>query len=168
MLDLLRICDSEGIAVFWRALDPFEHKLLGIYFRSPGGRPVIALDSSMEHNISRARSILAEEVFHYFSTPSVEHLNFGPARSLTALMNSKAVCDAANFLIPTCELARAANNGLIKCDELAHHFRVEEYMVWCKLGVLRQDAREREKFRSIAEDAMDHLLSLKLGQQKVG
>lgn len=165
MLDLLRICDYEGIAVFWRSLDPFEHKVMGMYFLSPGGRPVIALDTSIMQNIPRVRSILAEELFHHYATPGVEHLNFGPARSLSCLVRSKAVCDAANYLIPTEELALAAKDGLIKCEQLAQHFHVEEYIVWCKLAILRRDVREQDKFRAIAEDAMKRLLCVKHGQK---
>jgi len=162
VIDLLRLCDKEGIRVFWRQLDPEEGKLLGMYFRSNGGEPVIALDESLQYRISLGRSVLAEEIAHYYTVPTANHLNHGPDSSLNGQAiwrdESRALRLAANMLIPTLELAEAAKKGFSSCHELAEYFRVEEYMVWRKFHVLRTELREQWKLRVAAPDIMSPLL----------
>lgn len=162
MLDLLAVCEKEGIRVFWRQLDPDEGKLLGMYFRSRKGRPVIALDESLQHRIRLARSVLAEEIAHYYTTPTADHLHHGPQNPLNGQAiwrdESRALRLAVNMLIPTHELAAAAKKGLHSCHELAEYFRVEEYIVWRKFHVLRTDLREQWKLRVAAPDIISPLL----------
>lgn len=162
MLDLLRLCDQEGIRVFWRSLDPEEGKLLGMYFRSRGGHPVIVLDESLQYRIPLGRSVLGEEIAHYYTTPTVDHVNHGPDSSLSKQARwrdeSRALRLAANLLIPTSELAEAARKGIFLPHELAEYFTVEEYIVWRKFHVLRTDLREQWKLRVAAPDIMSPLL----------
>lgn len=162
MIDLLRLCDEEGIRVFWRQLDPEEGKLLGMYCRSPKGRPVIALDERLQYRVPLGRSVLAEEIAHYYTVPTADHLNHGPGVSLNGPSvwrdESRAMRLAANMLIPTEQLAIAARKGLTSCHELAQYFLVEEYIVWRKFHVLRTDLREQWKLRLAAPDIMSPLL----------
>jgi len=162
VLDLLTVCEREGIRVFWRQLDPEEGKLLGMHFRSPKGKPVIVLDESLQHRIPLGRSVLAEELAHYYTVPTADHFNHGPDESLNrqAIWRDeyKALRLAANMLIPTSALAEAAKKGIFLPHELAEYFTVEEYIVWRKFHVLRTDLREQWKLRAAAPDIMSPLL----------
>lgn len=161
MLDLLRLCDREGIQLFWRQLDG-ERKLLGMYFRSASGQPVIALDENLQHRIPLARCVLAEELGHYWTAPTADHLNCACETSLNKQARwqdeKRALRKAANLLIPTEKLAQAGRRGLFLAHELAEHFTVEEYVVWLKFHVLRSDLREQWKLHVVAPEIMSPLL----------
>ncbi|OUN01353.1 MAG: hypothetical protein BAA04_06975 [Firmicutes bacterium ZCTH02-B6] len=163
MLDLLHLCEREGIRVFWRRLDE-EGNLLGMYFRSPRRhRPIIALDVSLINRVKLARCVLAEEIGHYWCSPTVDHVNVGESAGLEmqALWRDehRALRMAANLLIPTEALADAVRRGITSADELSEHFLVEEWMVWRKLRVLQEDLREQWRFRVRTADILSPLLA---------
>lgn len=163
MLDLLHLCEREGIFVFWRSLDE-DGKLLGMYFRSPRrNRPIIALNESLTCRVKLARCVLAEEIGHYWCSPMVDHVNAGESAGLEmqALWRDeyRALRMAANLLIPTEALAEAVRRGIFSLHELSEHFQVEEWMVWHKLRVLQEDLREQRRFRVRTADILSPLLA---------
>lgn len=159
MQDLLSICERDNVLVFWRHLDP-DGKLLGMYFRSPGGRPIIVLDESLTHRTRLARCVLAEELAHYWTAPTADHLNHDDPLNKQAIWKdeSRAGRLAANLLIPTTHLAAAVKRGLFSAHELADEFNVEEWMIWRKFHILRQDLREQHKLRESIGDLLSPLL----------
>lgn len=163
MVELLSICETEGVRFFWRELDPWDGLLLGMYFVSPRGRPVIALDESLASpgRVRLARCVLMEEIAHYWTTPTADHLRHRDNSLNTQAIwrdESRAIRLAANHLIPTEELAAAVNRGLSSPHELAEHFQVEEWMVWRKFHILRKDLREQYKLKASSGDILSPLL----------
>lgn len=149
MLGLLRICEDEGIDLFYRPLIP-EYGIFGMYFRDGEGRPVIVLDKGLPSRPRMERCIMAEEVGHHMTTPTSSFLIAHFSYSLTVAISrdeARALRWAANYLIPTDGLAAAAGQGITGVDELADHFYVTPWMVYRKLGVLKTDLREAWKLR---------------------
>lgn len=160
--DLWAICDREGIVVLYLDNVTTSMNKLGYYYRAEDGQPVILLDTALKKNPRRHRCVFAEELGHYFcgATGSIVRLSsYSPlAGRARARDERNGLRWAANYLIPTEELAAAGRAGLTLVHELADHFRVEEYMVWRKFHVLRTDLREQWKFRVAAPDIMSPLL----------
>lgn len=154
MLKLLSLCEREGICFFWRPLDPDNQQLLGMYFRTPTGVPVIVLDESLINRIKTARTVLAEELAHYWTVPMVDHMNCRVDDPLTKVNvwrdESRALRLATNLLIPTVELVAALNKGVYSHHELSEYFMVEEYVVQRKMNLLRIDLHEQMKLREVS------------------
>lgn len=162
MDNLVALCDREGIVVLYVDSLTRSRNKLGYYFRDEDGQPVILLDSTLRDKPRLHRCILAEELGHYFCGAHgriVRPAADTPlARQARARDEHQGLRWAANYLIPTEELAVAAKTGLSLAPELADYFRVEEYMVWRKLHILRTDLREQWKLHVAAPDIMSPLL----------
>lgn len=159
---LWAICDQEGIVILYMKYLTRSMRKLGYYYRTEEGQPVILLDESLKTNPRRHRCVLAEELGHYFcgtTGPVLQLSRYSPlAGQARGKDEHRGLRWAANFLIPTPELAEAAKKGLSLAHELADFFGVEEYMVWRKFHVLRTDLREQRKLRIVAPDIMSPLL----------
>lgn len=158
MEGLLAICDQEGIDVQYGTITR-RKSLLGLFWWEPDGGPVIGLDESLLSHPRLERCVLAEEVGHFYFPPvgSLAGMHFSSSLGRLNTPNrsrdeSKAVRWAANYLIPTAQLAEAANSGIRSVDELADYFCVTEWMVWRKLAVIRMDMREQQGLRVKTRD----------------
>lgn len=160
MEGLLQICREHEIWVSYQPLYASEGRL-GMFFRDAGGRPIIILDTSLLTQPRLERCILAEEIGHYFTTPTstffVVHFSYSAAVTLSR-DDSRALRWASNYLMPTPALAEAVKRGLRTVDELAEHFEVTPWMVWRKLHFLRADLREEQGLRVKVRDLFAPIL----------
>lgn len=153
MQGLWQLCQQEGIDIEYVALTR-RRTVLGWYFRTPDGEPVIALDESLPARPRLERCVLAEEVGHHFTVPTsgLSMTSFSTNLHRLALEKrnrrqdeARAIRWAANYLIPTTELASAVRSGIVGVNELAEYFYVTEWMVWRRLHFLKSDLRDQQQ-----------------------
>lgn len=149
---LYTLIDQQGIA-FDRY--KFNDEVLGVYWRSPRLRhPVIVMDASLCPDTSLYRTVLAHELGHHFTASGNTFHAFQYREHIMICRDEwRANAWAADFLIPTCRLMAANKAGLFLPHELAEHFRVAEWLIWCKYESLGRDAGERERFGMLCRDA---------------
>lgn len=136
MEKMLALAEKEGIAVEYA---DFRLPLLGVYFAKEKLPPVIALNENIIDNRVLLRSVMAEELGHYFTlvgvcmpapcydaTDRLQHI-------ATGRMEYKALKWAANYLIPGDKLKQAAELGITGQQEIADYFEVMPYIAELKL-----------------------------------
>lgn len=164
MEGLLQLCRHHGVDVHFVRLSS-TGKILGYYCHARDGTPLIMLDESLCTRPRLLRCVLAEELGHHLTVPQGHPAGMGYSvlerdnLMQLSLDEARALRWAANCLIPTDELAFAAKRGLVLAHELAEHFQVEEWMVWRKFHVLRQDLREQHRLRASFGDILSPLLA---------
>lgn len=140
---LYTLIDQQGIA-FDRYT--FNDGVLGVYWRSSQLRhPVIVMNASLCPDTSLYRTVLAHELGHHFTASGNTFHAFAHREHIVICRDEwRANAWAADFLIPTHLLMAANRSGLRLPHELAEHFQVMEWMVWCKYEAMRRDERERQ------------------------
>lgn len=162
MEGLLAICDREGISVQYEAITR-SRRVLGLYFRTSDGLPVIVLDKGLPSRPRLERCVLAEEVGHHFTVPRGSligaHFSTVDAPADTRSVDElRATRWAANFLLPADKLAEAVRQGLHRVDELADWFNVTEAVVRRRMTALRQDLRAQHQLTVRLRDLWSPLL----------
>ena len=135
------IIKKENISLKYRDLRQVRDSLYGLYLCDEIAGPVIILDKSLEQSIRMQRSVVAEEVGHYYTTPRTNYLTVYTSYSTEITMSQdeqKALKWATDFLIPDDQLVTAIKAGYNSCYELAEFFNVAEWFIHRKLEFLRQ------------------------------
>ncbi len=150
---LLQLCEDEGIDVQFLPLTR-SLNILGWYYLTRDGEPVIALEEGLQKDRRECRVVLAEEYAHHVTTPVG---TLAPTYIVHPSQNrvnrwrdeSRAVRAAADLLIPTSELREVLSKELAPVDarrvaDLADHFFVTEWLVQRKLDFLFAALWKRE------------------------
>lgn len=124
---LMKLAEQLDIHVdFW----DFEPPIEGVYYF--GKHPYIGLDKSLIGNRAHTRTVLAEEIGHYFTTageaiprPYFHHID----RVLVGKSEYQAAVWAAKYLMPRDKFEKAIKKGIIQPWELAEYFIVDEEIV---------------------------------------
>lgn len=131
---LLKKAAEEGITiVYW----DFEAPVEAMYW-CPKGVPVIGLSNSLQKDPVPLRCILAEELGHHFTSVGVAprpHYRYRD-RLQVSRTEHRALCWAANFLLPADKLVQAIRKGIRYIYELAEHFRVTEEIIRTRFKML--------------------------------
>lgn len=145
---LYRVLQEQGIALDWH---PLPDDILGMYRRSPRLRcPVIILNSRIQPDSPLYRVVLAHELGHHFTSRGGSVRVFAVGYNETNYREEwRANAWAANFLIPTVDLADAYHRGVLSSPELADYFHVTEELVTYKYRVLQSDVQERLLFQRL-------------------
>lgn len=124
-LELYKVAESEGIVIEeWSFSPPLE----AIYWKGPELPPTIGLSTQVLSEEKYHRSVLAEELGHYFTTAgthlSYKHMNYRE-RLAVSKIEHKAVRWAAEFLMPINLLMRLVDKeGCCHGHNLSEHFNV--------------------------------------------
>lgn len=133
---LFNILEKENISVRYRALQEQCSSLYGLYLNDEFAGPIIILDQSLQYSTSWHRSVLAEEIGHYYTTPRTNYLVAYTSYSKNLIMNQderKALKWATDFLIPDDDLSEAIQEGYKLHFELAELFNVTEWFMHMKV-----------------------------------
>lgn len=102
----------------------------GLYYQDPEFTPTIYLSSEIYGNNREERSILAEEIGHYYTTPIGNFLpNYMTDYRKQLTINAaetRAIRRGGRLLIETDELLDALTHGIEEVWELAEWFCVNE------------------------------------------
>ncbi|GGE16371.1 hypothetical protein GCM10011571_17570 [Marinithermofilum abyssi] len=136
-LGLFHLAHEENIIVEWY---PFRTPLVGYYWQTKSGYPVIGLSSSLQHQHAALRSILAEELGHHFTSTTYSicktHYRYSDRLNVSQC-EERALRWAASYLIPFKKLVKARMNGIDNPWELAEHFNVLEEIVTVRLRIFQ-------------------------------
>lgn len=142
MEDLLQLVVEHGIRVFYEDLSAYPRLLLGFYALICGV-PCIVLDYRLEFNLPLHRSVLAEELGHFFTCSYMPKLGAWTSYSIQLQMDreeEKALRWACNLLMPEAqfekavrgyELAGEAPEWIVK--EIADQFTVSAWLVYRRI-----------------------------------
>lgn len=143
--DIFKIISKEKII-----LEEINSSILdGIYVKYPYTAPIIGVRTGLDtNNNKKYRSILSEELGHYFTTygnstctykNNLEKLNRDKKENLAKYW-------AANFLISDNEFVDALNKCIVTYSDMAEYFNVTEEMVNIKVKSIISD---EEKYNFI-------------------
>lgn len=135
------IIEKEHISLKYRDLRKERESLYGLYVCDEIAGPVIILDQSLRYSTRMQRSVVAEEVGHYYTAPRTNYLTVYTSYSTELTMSQdeqKALKWATDFLIPDDQLITAIKADNNSCFELAEYFNVTEWFIHRKLEFLRQ------------------------------
>lgn len=143
---LYDVIERDGIILEYAELATTRDNLLGLYYiDNVLGRPVIILDKSLRGRVAEHDTVLAEEVGHHVTQPSMSlsriHTCYA-ARITISKDDKRAIEWACDALIPDDELWIATQKGYREAWELAEYFQVTEWLVLQKYTFLREQTRD--------------------------
>jgi Predicted Zn peptidase len=132
---LYDIVEREGINLInWDFVEPVR----GIYVRQPSIPPFIGISTAILDIPSAYFSVLAEEIGHHFTIPSnmtsTTCLNYRDRLSISVLEH-KALCWAADFLIDIEDIRSAFAKGYNNYKELSIFFGLSEELVMYRMSM---------------------------------
>ena len=139
--ELLQLAELEGVAVEFYDFSP---PINGIYFADDGIPPAIGLARRLKKNIPLLRCVLGEELGHHFTTVGdiIPKTYFSQQDRIgVSKAEFKALRWAAVYLIPSREIHKAFENGIVEVWELAEHFTVTQEMVKFRFELLSMSNR---------------------------
>lgn len=151
MEKLVKLADDEGVFISYQDLVRADNKkLFGVYSYDPERDvPLILLDHSLKHNRALHRSVLAEELGHYFTVPQGNFLlpYTSCSRALTLGRDERRALNwACNFLMPIITFRNAIGSGLHTVEELAEHFNVTPWLVYRRVEFARAKCSDMDEW----------------------
>lgn len=134
--DLLRMAQREGITIEWRK---FDSSIEALYWSPKDNLYFIALNHRLRSDLPKARSILAEEMGHHFTSIGSCSPNCRfryRNRVYVSKAEYQAMCWATRYLMPFDQLMKAYKHGIREAWELATYFAVTEEVVRFRLEIL--------------------------------
>ncbi len=135
-LQLLQLAEKEGIVVeYWELKEPLE----AVYWSKSEIPPVIGLSKALYKNKAHFRTVLAEELGHYFTSARnflSQSLFHYKNRLYLSREEYVALKWAARWLIPEDKLYIAFRKGIYEPWALANYFNVDEDLVKFRLNLL--------------------------------
>lgn len=143
---MFQISFNEGIFVSYQDLLTSAHKLLGCYFYDRDRQtPFILLDKSLKHNTPLHRSIMAEELGHYFTVPQGNFLTPYTSYSRTLKLGRdevRALRWACDFLMPIENFLSSLKNGINNVHALSETYTVTPWLVYRRMEFIELQQSE--------------------------
>jgi len=146
---LWQLAKDRDVFVDFAPLTQRHPKLWGLYIAAG---PAILLDETLRYRLREQKCVLAEEVFHALTYPRTDvrevyrsYRRYGECNETIVMGQDerKALRKACDFLIPDAELCKAMEKGYWSCYEIAEYFDVTEWVVYRKLGFLKDSFRRQ-------------------------
>lgn len=151
MRALLELVKQENVFLSYKNLHYPSRVLLGLYYFDPiKCTSNIIIESTLEHNLPLHRSVLAEELGHYYTAPQTSILTPYTSYTLKIQLSrdeAKAIRWACDFLMPDEQFSQAIEKGLWDRDELAEYFVVTPWLVSQKLHFLSVGSSYNLRYR---------------------
>lgn len=140
MQNLIPLVERENIFLSYKDLSYPTRNLLGLYYFDPVKQtPNIVLDLSLEHNLPLHRSVLAEELGHYFTAPQASILTPYTSYNVKMILSrdeEKALRWACDFLVPVEKFVECIEKGVQEVEEIADYFAVTKFLILRRIHFL--------------------------------
>lgn len=160
--------EREGIYLTYMDLSGAPGRVIyGLYYYDfDRSLPMIILDHRLETNRPLHRSVLAEELGHYWTAPRTSIAMPSTSYTLEVELSReerRAIQWACDYLMPVDRFAEAIRAGLTSPADLAEHFEVTEWLVRKRIEFLRNKLRRRGAHSRRRDVYSETLARLQLG-----